>query len=82
MKVMICQSERSLEILIVSQTPTIGGTSKYIRWEYEYGGNSPSFWHEFCKTLPTQNRIFLTFQICGNLDLPHISICVYRSYNL
>ena len=82
MRVMICQSERSSEILIISQTPTIGGTSKHIRWELVYGGNSPSFWGEFCKTLSTQNRIFQTFQNCGNLDLPHVSICVYRSYNL
>ena len=33
MEVMICQSERSSEILIISQTHTIGGTSKHIRWE-------------------------------------------------
>ena len=82
MEVIICQSERSPEILIISQTPMIGVTSKHIRWESEYGGNSPSFWGEFCITLPTQNRIFLTFQNCGNLDLPHVSICVYRTYNL
>ena len=33
MEVMICQSERSPEVLIISQTPNIGGTSKHIRWE-------------------------------------------------
>ena len=82
MEVMICQSERSPEILIISQTPTIGGhqnTSDGSRYMEE---TLPSFWGEFCKTLPTQNRIFLTFQNCGNLDLPYVSICVYGSYNL
>ena len=33
MEVIICQSERSPEIVMISQTPTIGGTSKHIRWE-------------------------------------------------
>ena len=33
MEVIICQSERSPEILMISQTHTIGGTSKHIRWE-------------------------------------------------
>ena len=61
MEVMICQSERYPEMFMISQTPSIGGTSKHIRWEKECGGNSPSFWGEFYKTLPTPNRIFLTF---------------------
>ena len=30
--------------------------------------------------LPSQNGIFLTFQNCGILDLPHVSICQYNSY--
>ena len=33
MEVIICQSERSPEIVMISQTYTIGGTSKHIRWE-------------------------------------------------
>ena len=33
MEVIICQSERSPEIVMISQTHTIGGTSKHIRWE-------------------------------------------------
>ena len=65
MEVMICQSERSPEMFMISQTTSIGGTSKHTRWEQECGRNSPSFWGEFCKTLLTQNRIFLTFQNYG-----------------
>ena len=53
MEVIICQSPRSLERLITSQTPSIGGTSNYIRWQKEFGQNSPSFLGQFCKTLPT-----------------------------
>ena len=34
------------------------------------------------QTLPTQNRTYQTFQNCRNLDLPHVSICMYGSYNL
>ena len=33
MEVIICQSERSSEILMIFQTPMTGGTSKYIRSE-------------------------------------------------
>ena len=33
MEVIICQSDRSPEIVRISQTHTIGGTSKQIRWE-------------------------------------------------
>ena len=73
-EVMICQSERSPERLLISQTPMIGGTSNYLSWENECGAKSPSFLGEFCKTLPTQNRIFLTFPNCGILDLPHVCI--------
>ena len=59
-EVIICQSERSPERLMISQTPRIGGTSNQLRWEKEYGRNSPSFWGDFYKTLPTPNRIFQT----------------------
>ena len=51
-EVMICQSDRSPERLMISQTPSIGGTSNHLRWEKECGGKSCSFWGEFCKTLP------------------------------
>ena len=81
MEVRICQSDRSTEMLIISQTPGIGGTSNQLRWEKECGGNSPSFWVEFCKILPSENRIFLTFQNCGILDLLHFCICQYYSYS-
>ena len=33
MEVIICQPERSLKIVMISQTHTIGVTSKHIRWE-------------------------------------------------
>ena len=79
-EVIICQSEMSPERLMISQTPSIGGISNHLRWEKECGGNSPGFWHEICKTLPTQNRIFQTFQNCGILDLPHVCICQYDKY--
>ena len=68
------------ERLMISQTPSIGGISNQLMWEKECGGNSPSFWCEFCKTLPTQNRIFQTFQNCGILDLLQFCICQYDKY--
>ena len=80
-EVMICQSVRSPERLMVSQTPIIGGTSNHLRWEKECGGNSSSFWGEFCQSLPAQNRIFLTFQNCGILDISHFCICKYDIYS-
>ena len=65
---------------MILQSPDIGRTSNQLRWEKECEGNSPRFWCEFCKTLLSQNRIFLTFQNCGILDLPHFCICQYYSY--
>ena len=35
---------------------------------------------EFCKTLPSQNVIFLTFQNCGMLDLLQLCISQYYRY--
>ena len=49
MEVIICQSDRSPERQMISQTPSTGGTSNQLRWEKECGGNSTSFWGEFCK---------------------------------
>ena len=80
MGIIIYQSEMSPERLMISQTPRIGGTSNQLRLEKEYGGNSPSFWVDFFKTLPTQNRIFKTYLNCGILDLPHVCICQYDKY--
>ena len=68
-------------IFMISQTTSIWGASKCIGWKQECGVNSPSFWGEFCKTLPTQNRIFLTFLNYWNLDLSHFCICSYGKYN-
>ena len=81
MEVIIHQSDRSPERLMISQTPSIGGTSNHLMWEKECEGNSPCFWGEYCKALPTQNRIFLTFQNCGILDLPHLCIRQYDKYS-
>ena len=80
-EIMICQCERPPERLMISQNPSTGGTLNYLRWEKECGGNSPSFLGEFCKTLPNQNRIFLTFKNCGILDLPHFCMCKYNKYS-
>ena len=33
MEVIICQSKRYPEMFMISETHTIGGTSKHIRWE-------------------------------------------------
>ena len=81
MEAIICQSERSPEMFMISQTPSIGGTREHMRWEQECGENYPSFWGDFCKTLPTQNQIFLTFQKCRMLNLPHASICQCNKYH-
>ena len=81
LEAIICQSERSPEMFMISQTHSIGGTSEHMKWEQEYGGNSPSFWGEFCKTFPTQNQIFLTFQNYRMLNLPHLSICQCNKYH-
>ena len=62
MEVIIYQCDMSPEQLMISQTSSIGGASNQLRWEKECGGNSPSFWGDFYKTLPTQNQIFQTFQ--------------------
>ena len=78
--IMICQPERSPERLLISLTPSRGGSSNHLRWKKVCGGNSTSFWGKFCKTLPTQNRIFLTFQNCGILDHSHLCICQYDKY--
>ena len=80
-EVTICQCDRLPEILMISETPTIEGTSKHIKWENECGGNSSTFWGEFWKTLHTQNRIFQTFQNYWNLDLLHFCMYQYDKYN-
>ena len=55
-EVIICQSDRSSpERKMILQTSSTGGTSNQLRWEKEYGGNSPCIWGEFCKILPSQN---------------------------
>ena len=35
MEVIICQSDRSPEREVISQIPSIGGTSNQLRWENE-----------------------------------------------
>ena len=78
MEVISCQSDRSPERLMISRTPSIGEISNQLRWEKECGGNSPSFWGKFSKTLPSQNVIFLTFQNCGILDLAHMYLSILQ----
>ena len=82
MEAIIWQSEGSPEMFMISQTHSIGGTWTHMRWEQEYGGNGPSFWCEFYKTLPTQNQIFLTFQNCRMLNLPHLSNLFVNATNI
>ena len=77
-EVLIGQSERSPEVKMILQNP--GETSNQLRWVKECGGNSPSFGGEFSKTLLFENMIFVTFQNCGILDLPHFCICQYYRY--
>ena len=79
MEVIICQSDRSPERLMISHTPSMGETWNQLRWEKECGGNSQLL-GEFCKTLSSQNGIFITFQNCGILGLPHLCICNYYRY--
>ena len=52
MEVIICQSERYPEIFMISEAHTIGGTSKHMRWEYEYGQSSPTFGVTLVKPFP------------------------------
>ena len=80
-EVIICQSDRLPEIFMISETPTIVGTSKHIKWENECGENSSILWSEFCKTHYTQNRIFQTFQNYWNLDLLDFCMYQYDKYN-
>ena len=75
MEVIICQLDSSLWKLDDISDPWHEGTSNQLRWGKECAGNSSSFWVEFCKTLPSQNRIFLTFQNCG-ICIFHISVFV------
>ena len=77
MEVIICQLDRFLERWMICHIPSIWRTSYHLRSEKECGGNSLSFWGDFCKSLPTQNRIFLTFQKCGILDFVQFCICQY-----
>ena len=74
MEVIICQVPSKVDDI---SHPSIGEASNQLRWVNECGGVSSSFWGEFCKTLTSQNGIFLTFQNCGILDLPHLCICQY-----
>ena len=71
MEAVICKIDRPPTRYVISQTPSIGGTSNQLRWEKECGGNFPNFWNEFCKTLPSQKGISLTFQNLYGHNLPH-----------
>ena len=49
-EVIICQSDRSTERLMISQTPGIGGNSNQLRWEKKCGGTLPAFGVSFAKS--------------------------------
>ena len=42
----------------------------------------PPFGVTSAKPFPLKIGLLKTFQNCGDLDLPHVSICIYRSYSL
>ena len=71
MEVIICQSDRCPERLMISHTPSIWGTSNQLRWEKECGGNSPAVWVYFAKSFllkmgyskPSKIVEFWTFHI-------------------
>ena len=80
MEVIICQSDRSPQRVMISQTPSIWEPQISSGGRKNVGKTLPTFGSEFCKTLLSQNRIFRTFQKCGIFELPHFSICQYYSY--
>ena len=80
MEVIICQSDRTPERLIIYHTPSIGESQISSGGRRNVEETLPTFWGEFCKTLPSQNGIYLTFQNCGILDLPQLCICQYYRY--
>ena len=49
MEILNGQSERSPKRLMIYYTSSTGGTSNQLRWEKEFGGNSPNLWGEFLK---------------------------------
>ena len=75
MGVIIGQSDRSPERLMISHTPRVGGTSNQLRWENKCGRKSPSFWGEFYKTLPSQTGYTLPSKIVEFWTF-HISVFV------
>ena len=54
--IIICQSDRSLSKVDDISDPWHMGTSNQFRWEKECGENSPNFWGEFCKILPSLKK--------------------------
>ena len=75
-----CQSDRSPERLMISHTPSIGGTSNQFRWEKECGGNTPSFWGEFLQNPYFSKQDIPNLPNCGILDLPHLCIINTTNY--
>ena len=80
MEVIICQSDRSPQRVMLSQTPGIGELQISSGGRRNVEKTLPTFGSEFCKTFLSQNRTFLTFQKCGIFELPHFCICQYYSY--
>ena len=81
MEVIIGHSDRSPQRVMISQTLSIWKPQTSSGGRRNVGKTLPTFGSEFFKILPSQNRIFLTFQKCGIFELPHFSICQYNSYS-
>ena len=80
MEVIICQSDRSPERLMISQTPSIGGTSNQLRCgRRNVEETLPAFGISFPNSFLLKTG-YPNFQNCGILDFPHFCICQYCSY--
>ena len=79
-EVIICQSDRSPERLMISHTPGIGGNLKSAQV-------GEGMWRKLSHLLGCilQNPSFSkwdipNFQNCGILDLPHLHFCICQYY--
>ena len=75
MEVIIGHSDRSPQRVMISQTLSIWEPQISSGGRRNVGKTLPRFGSEFCKILPSQNRILWTFQNCGILNF-HISLFV------
>ena len=82
MEVIICQSERLPEIVMISQTHTIGGTPNTSDGSRNMDKTLPPFWVTSAKPLPPKIGQLKPSKIVKIWTLPHVSLCIYRSYCL